>query len=94
LYIADLNISEGLLLLSIFFMLSYFWFKSENWRMTALIAMLLMPYTIVVIVLYTLPLYITNVDILAFVQIIFLIISLIVVGYTIEDYRVIKKSKK
>jgi hypothetical protein len=89
--IASFNINSQLLLLSIFFGLIYLWWKSEKVSMMFVLAMLIVPYDIVVMIVYLLPLYITDTAILLFMRILFLLISIVVMGYTL-DYR--SKNKK
>jgi hypothetical protein len=84
LYLAGIDFSEPFLLLSILFALFYFWWRSETIAMTFIFAMLLIPYIIVVGIVYLLPLYITDAYILTFVQIIFLLLAVSVGGYTLD----------
>jgi hypothetical protein len=84
LYIAGFDITEPFLLLSILFALFYFWWKAESLGMMYVMAMLLIPYIIVVGIVYLLPLYIVDVNILLFVRLIFLMLSVGIGGFTID----------
>jgi len=93
-YIAGFDLDEPFLLLSILFALFYFWWRSESVGMTYIFAMLLIPYIIVVGILYLLPLYITDSNILLFVRILFLLLAVAVGGYTVDIRSKIKKGEK
>jgi hypothetical protein len=84
LFIAGFDITEPFLLLSILFALFYFWWKAESMGIMYLMTMLLIPYIIVVGVVYLLPLYITDASILLFVRLIFLMLSVGIGGFTID----------
>jgi hypothetical protein len=91
LYIAGIDIEPTFLLLSVFFALFYFWWKSESIAMMYLLTMLIIPYSIVVIVVYLLPLYIVDVNILLFMRLIFLMLTVGIGGYTIDRRAKFKK---
>jgi hypothetical protein len=94
LYIAAFDISQEFMLISIFFALLYFWWNSEKIGMMMMLTMLIIPYDFVVIIVYLLPLYITDVAILLFVQSVFILVSIIVAGHTIDVRSKKKKEEK
>jgi hypothetical protein len=93
LYIAGFDINPTFLLLSVFFGLLYLWWKSEKVSMMFVLAMIIVPYDFVVMIVYLLPHYITDVNILLFIRVVFMLISLVVMGYTV-DYRSKKKKEE
>jgi hypothetical protein len=93
LYYASFDVSQSFLLISIFFGLLYFWWKSEKIPMMSLLVMIIVPYDYIVVIVYALPLYITDANILSFVRIIFIIISFVVMGYTIDLWDKSRKEK-
>ena len=84
LFMASFNINEFFMILSVFFALLYFWFKSENIYLTMALAMIITPYSFVAMILYVLPSYITDAAILLFMQLVFIFVALIVLGFTID----------
>jgi hypothetical protein len=94
LYIAGFDVDPQFLLLSIFFALIYFWWKSVDIRIMSLLTMLLIPYIFVVLINYALPLYITDANILLFLDSIFILMAVAIGGFTLDRWNTIVKAKK
>jgi hypothetical protein len=83
--IASLDFSPSMMIFSIWAFLFYLWHKSESDEMTMLLALLLVPYTVLIPIL-VLSSYTTNV----FFTLIFIGITLVIGGYTLDlkyDFR-------
>jgi len=93
LYIAGLSLNPEMFLFMIWLFFLWVWFKSESWEITALVAMILAPYS-VIIGFYMIPIFLDGVDsaLLIAMQILPSIISIIIIGFTIDSYH--KRHKK